>query len=43
MTPTASTLVSMFQTGAVALRGSQMVNFKIAEAGSAAVLNGVGF
>ena len=40
-TPTATTLVSMFQTGTVALRGTQARNWKIADPGFAAVLNNV--
>jgi Phage capsid family len=41
MTPTPTTQVSMFHTAAKALRGSRMLNFKIADPGFAAVLNGI--
>lgn len=41
--PTMTTVTNLFQTGAVALRGNQTINFKIAEAGAAAVLNELSF
>jgi HK97 family phage major capsid protein len=40
-TPTATTLVSMFQTDSVAMRGSRVINWKLANPGFAAVLNGL--
>jgi hypothetical protein len=40
VTPTATSMVSMFQTGSIALRGLRTINWQIADAGFAAVLNG---
>ncbi len=40
VTPTATSMVSMFQTDSIALRGVRTINWKIADAGFAAVLNG---
>jgi len=37
--PTPTTQVSMFQTGSAALRGTRFMNWRVAEAGCAAVLN----
>jgi len=39
--PTATTLVSLFQTNSVALRGTRTINWKIADPGFACVLNNV--
>ncbi len=42
-TPTATTMTSMFQSNAIALRGNQTLNWALAEAGAVAVLNELGF
>ena len=43
VTPTPTTQTSLFQTGSVALRGNQAINFAAAKPGAVAVLNNVGF
>jgi HK97 family phage major capsid protein len=39
VTPTATTVISMFQTDSIAMRGTRVINWKLANPGFAAVLN----
>ena len=42
-TGTPTTVVSMYQTNSVALKGTRAINWHVAETGAVAVLNGAGY